>query len=228
METRGTQDRCQFLRELELDSIDSIRLLLGKEESSGPLNLLGRPDGRLPELGISKPMPRGTYCLCSESPLHVIRRCLFSKVIILVGMSLTFPPPTALPPVLTEQALILSSPAEAELSVLCAKALLAKTTQGENPPASPPPSIPSTSHTHTLSTLLLTRFHTLSTVTTTPTPPPVQVPPPTRRSRRRFTAVLSKCAHCFIHTCEARAGIPVHHIRKLGHPDRSSYPDRDW
>lgn len=58
-ETWGSQAQCQFLRELEQDSIDSIRLLLGKEEASGPSNLPGRPGGRLPELGISGPTPRG-------------------------------------------------------------------------------------------------------------------------------------------------------------------------
>lgn len=58
-ETQGTQAPCQFLRELEQNSISSIRLLLGKEEASGPLHLPGRPGGRLPELGISEPTPEG-------------------------------------------------------------------------------------------------------------------------------------------------------------------------
>lgn len=64
-------------------------------------------------------------------------------------------------------------------------------------------------------------------------PPPSSSPTShTKEPETLFTAILSKCAHYFIHACEARAGIPVQHIRKLGHPDCSSYPDKgtgeDW
>lgn len=77
--------------------------------------------------------------------------------------------------------------------------------------------------------LLLTQFHTLPALA----PPPRSSPTShTKEPETLFTAILSKCAHYFIHACEARAGIPVQYIRKLGHPDCSSYPGKgtgeDW
>lgn len=136
------------------------------------MNLPGRPGGRLPELGISEPTLRGrtrreaspspwlcqSCCPCSESPLHAIRSCLFRKAIIPIGM---FPTP-----VLTEQALVLSFLAETEPPYM--QRPFWPRPHGQRIPQFPLPSIPSTSHTHTLSTLLLTQLHTLSALITTP------------------------------------------------------------